>query len=220
MMIKDMLLIINQLHITNSIITTWVIMAVLAGFLGLVANKLLLRPTKLQIMLESIIIAMENAIAAVLPHHVQLVLPFIATLWIFILIANITGIIPGLYSPTADLSVTVALAILVFGSVHWFGIKAEGLKQYLKHYITPSPLLLPFHIMGEISRTLALAVRLFGNMMSLELTAMIMLLVAGLLFPVPILMLHLVEACLQTYIFGMLALIYIAGGIQAHEEKI
>ena len=168
---------------------------------------------------KGVISAMYNAVEDVLPTHAELIFPFIATLWIFIFLANMIGVIPGVHSPTADLSVTAALATVVFFSTHWFGIKAEGFKNYLHHYITPSPLILPFHLISEITRILALAIRLFGNMMSLELTLLIMLMIAGFLVPVPILMLHIVEACLQTYIFGMLALIYIAGGIQSYELR-
>jgi F-type H+-transporting ATPase subunit a len=104
--------------------------------------------------------------------------------------------------------------VLVFLSVHWFGIRSMGLRDYLRHYLSPTPILLPFHIISEITRTLALAVRLFGNMMSLELVALLLLWVGGLLVPIPILMLHIVEALVQAYIFGMLALIYIASAIQ------
>lgn len=218
-MLQQLLTLIAKFHLTSSVITTWGIIAFIAVFLLVCTQKLALKPGVLQTILESIVMLMQNAVAAVLPEHVQLVFPFIGSLWIFILIANLVGIVPGLSSPTADLSVTAGLAILVFLSVHWFGVRAEGWKNYLKHYITPSPLLLPFHLISEITRTLALAVRLFGNMMSLELTALIMLMVAGFLVPVPILMLHIIEACLQTYIFGMLALIYIAGGIQSHELR-
>ena len=91
----------------------------------------------------------------------------------FILLTNLIGLIPGVHSPTSDLSVTAALAVLVFLSVHWFGIAIEGITPYLRHYLAPSPLLLPFHIISEISRTLTLAVRLFGNMMSLEMAALV-----------------------------------------------
>ena len=93
------------------------------------------------------------------------------------------------------------------------------MKGYLSHYVRPFPFLLPFHIVGEITRTVALAVRLFGNMMSLDLVALIFLLLAGFLVPVPILMLHVVEALVQAYIFGMLALVYIAGGIQSQRRR-
>ena len=102
-----------------------------------------------------------------------------------------------------------------------FGIADLGLRRYLKSYTEPTLLMLPFNIISELSRTLALAVRLFGNMMSLEMAALLVLLVAGFLAPIPILMLHIVEALVQAYIFGMLALIYVAGGIQSiiPEEK-
>ncbi|MBN2792364.1 MAG: F0F1 ATP synthase subunit A, partial [Desulfuromonadales bacterium] len=89
----------------------------------------------------------------------------------------------------------------------------------LHHYLVPSPILLPFHLLSEVTRTVALAVRLFGNMMSLEMAALLILLVAGFLAPVPILMLHIVEALVQAYIFGMLALIYVAGGIQSQQLR-
>jgi len=92
-------------------------------------------------------------------------------------------------------------------------------KNYLHHYIAPNPILLPFHLISEITRTIALAVRLFGNMMSLEMAALLILMVAGFLAPVPILMLHIIEALVQAYIFGMLALIYVAGGIQSQQLR-
>jgi F-type H+-transporting ATPase subunit a len=109
--------------------------------------------------------------------------------------------------------------VLVFLSVHWFGIRSQGLKDYLRHYLSPTPILLPFHVISEITRTLALAVRLFGNMMSLELVALLLVWVGGLLVPIPILMLQVVEALVQAYIFGMLALIYIASAIQTRPPQ-
>ena len=129
------------------------------------------------------------------------------------------GLIPGLHSPTRDLSATTALALLVFLSVHWFGIRTLGLREYLRHYLSPSPILLPFHLISEVTRTIALAVRLFGNIMSLEMAALLILMVAGLLVPIPILMLHIVEALVQAYIFGTLALIYVAGGLQSQQLR-
>lgn len=134
------------------------------------------------------------------------------------LVANLVGLIPGLHSPTRDLSATAALAVLVFASTHWFGIRDRGLRNHLRHYIEPSVILLPFHIISELTRTLALAIRLFGNVMSLEMAALLVLLIAGFLVPVPLLMLHVVEALVQAYIFGMLALIYIAGALEPNES--
>lgn len=205
---------IGPLPISQSILTSWLIILFLFLFAWGSKRRLSQQPGNYQVILEAIFIAFYNAVKEVLPEQVDLVFPFIATLWIFILISNLIGIVPGLSSPTADLSVTASLAVITFLSVHWFGIRIEGLKNYLRHYIQPSFFILPFHLISEISRTLALAVRLFGNIMSLELTALIVLMVAGFLAPVPILMLHIVEAVIQAYIFGMLALIYIAGGLQ------
>ena len=120
---------------------------------------------------------------------------------------------------SADNLASRKATVLVFLSAHWFGIRIQGLRSYLRHYLTPSPILLPFHIISEITRTVALAVRLFGNIMSLEMAAVLILLVAGFLAPIPILMLHIIEALVQAYIFGMLALIYVAGGMQSQQLK-
>ncbi|MFO3442769.1 F0F1 ATP synthase subunit A [Legionella pneumophila serogroup 1] len=208
------------LPITQSVLTTWFIMISLFIMAWSTTYKCsLLQPSTYQLIWEGVLSTMYDAIKEVLPDHVELIFPFVATLWIFILVSNLIGVVPGFYSPTADLSVTASLAIMTFLSVHWFGIRAEGWRDYLKHYIKPTPFLLPFHLISEISRTLALAVRLFGNIMSLQLTALIVLMIAGFLVPIPILILHIIEAIIQAYIFGMLALIYIAGGIQAHELK-
>lgn len=204
--------------ITSIVVTTWGIMLVLGVFSWLATRRLTLDPGPLQTVLEGMVSAIEVAISNVLPDRAQLLLPFIATLWIYIVTANLLGLIPGLHSPTGNLSVTSGLALLVFFSVHWFGIRSEGLRSYLKHYLSPSPLLLPFHLLSEVTRTVALAVRLFGNIMSLEMAALLVLLVAGLLVPVPLLMLHIVEAMVQAYIFGMLALIYVAGAMQSQQN--
>ena len=208
---------IGPLAIHDAVVTTWVIMVLLTVFSLLVTRKLKLQPGPLQTALEGGLGAIDDAVRAVLPKQADKVLPFIATLWLFLIVANLSGVIPGVHAPTGYLSTTAALAILVFLSVHWFGIRSEGLKNYFGHYLRPTPLLLPFHIVSEISRTVALAVRLFGNIMSLEMAALLILLVAGFLAPVPILMLHIIEALVQAYIFGMLALIYIAGAMQSYQ---
>jgi len=213
------LLYAGAMSISGSVAVSWGLMLFLASVSWISAHALRESPGNYQVVLEGIITTMQEAIESVLPGKCDLVFPFIATLWIFILLANLAGIIPGIHSPTSDLSVTSSLACLVFLSVHWFGIKAEGLAAYLKHYVSPSPILLPFHLISEVSRTLALAVRLFGNVMSLEIGYALALMVAGFLVPIPLLMLHLVEAVIQAYLFGMLALIYIAGGIQAQELR-
>lgn len=205
---------LGPIHITHSILVTWGIMVTVACFSWVVSSRLHRDPGPIQTAVEGAVGAIEETISSVLPGHAERVFSFIATLWIFIVLANLVGLIPGIDAPTGDLSVTAALAVLVFLSVHYFGMCIEGITPYLRHYMALSPVLLPFHIIGEISRTLTLAVRLFGNMMSLEMAALLVLLVAGFLAPVPLLLLHIVEALIQAYIFGMLALIYLAGAIQ------
>jgi F-type H+-transporting ATPase subunit a len=210
---------LGPLPISKTVVTTWAMMICLLLISSLLTRRLKLEPGPWQVALEGVVGAIQDAIDAVLPQHALIVLPFVASLWIFVVCANLLGVIPGLHGPTADLSTTSALALLVFVSVHWYGIRIHGLRQYMRHYLEPNPILLPFHIVSEISRTIALAVRLFGNIFSLEMAALLILLVAGFLVPVPVLLLHIVEALVQAYIFGMLALIYIAGGIQSLEIK-
>jgi F-type H+-transporting ATPase subunit a len=201
--------------ISGTVLMTWVIMAVLFLASWLTTRRLKLDPGPWQTAVEGVVATIEGAIENVLPDHVQQVLPVVATFWIFIVVANLAGLVPGVHGPTGDLSLTAALAVVVFLAVHYFGIRIHGLRGYLRHYIQPNPLLLPFHVISEISRTVALAVRLFGNIFSLELAALLVLMVAGLLVPVPLLLLHVIEALVQAYIFGMLALVYIAGGVQS-----
>ncbi|MDX2486294.1 MAG: F0F1 ATP synthase subunit A [Gammaproteobacteria bacterium] len=210
---------LGPVQLTSTVLTTWVMMAIIGGLVWLVTRRLQMRPNRLQTLVEAIVSIIEESIRDIAPQHVQQIMPFIGTLWVFIVIANLIGLIPGMHSPTRDLSATAAIAFLVFLSVHWYGIRIQGLKNYLLHYLKPSPLLLPFNLISEVTRTIALAVRLFGNMMSLEMVALLILIVAGFLVPVPILMLHIVEALVQAYIFGMLALIYVAGGLQFQQLR-
>jgi F-type H+-transporting ATPase subunit a len=206
---------LGPLPIGETVVTTWALLLMFFVISWLSTRSLKLEPGPWQAALDGIVGAIQDAIEAVLPEYYLNILPFVASLWIFLVIANLIGIIPGLHAPTGDVSTTAALGVLVFFSVHWYGVRIHGVKKYLRHYIEPNPILLPFHIVSEVSRTVALAVRLFGNIFSLEMAALLVLLVAGFLVPVPVLLLHIVEALVQAYIFGMLALIYIAGGIQS-----
>ncbi len=211
---------IGPLVITNTVVVTWGIMLALTIAAWAVTRHLAASPGRWQVVVEGIVAAIEEAIRAVLPDHYRQVMPFIATLWIFIVFANLVSLVPGLRSPTGDLSLTAGLAVLVFFAVHWYGIRSHGLKSYLRHYLQPNPILLPFHLISEVTRTVALAVRLFGNIFSLQMAALLVLLVAGFLAPVPVLMLHIIEALVQAYIFGMLTLIYVASAIQSQQLKL
>jgi F-type H+-transporting ATPase subunit a len=213
------LLTLGPLAVTGTVVTTWGIMAVVGLLAWLLTRRLQTDPGPWQTALEGVVLAIDEAVGEVAPEQKQQIMAFIGSLWVFLVVANLSGLIPGIHSPTRDLSATAALAFLVFLSTHWFGIRSRGWKDYLRHYLSPSPILLPFHLISEVTRTVALAVRLFGNMMSLEMAALLILLVAGFLAPVPVLMLHIVEALVQAYIFGMLALIYVAGGIQSHQLR-
>ena len=210
---------LGPLGITRTVVTTWGLMMAMTLFFALCTRNLQKQDSLLRTALESIVAAMDNAVREVINEHSEAVFPFIASMWMFLVVANLLGIVPELHSPTGDLSTTAALAFVVFVSVHWFGIRYQGLRNYLKHYLSPSPILLPFHILSEITRSLALTIRLFGNIMSLEMAALLVLLVAGFLVPVPLLALHIIEALVQAYIFGVLALLYIASALESHTSS-
>ncbi|HKC94275.1 MAG TPA: F0F1 ATP synthase subunit A [Nitrospira sp.] len=210
---------LGPVTVSEPVLTTWGIVLALGLGSWVVTGRLSLDPGPVQVVLEGLLNSADEAIRAVLPAQTRRLLPFIATLWLYIMVANLSGLIPGVNAPTSNLSTTAALAVIVFFSVHWFGIRSEGIRAYLRHYMSPMPIMLPFHLMSELTRTLALAIRLFGNMMSLEMAALLVLLVAGFLVPIPLLMLHIIEAVIQAYIFGMLALIYIAGAIHAQQLR-
>lgn len=209
---------LGPLVIRDTTVTTWLLMLVLWVACSALTRRLSASPGTVQTAVEGMMLAMEEAVRQALPRQAEMVMPFILTLWTFLVAANLVGLIPGLHSPTRDPSATAALAVLVFLSVHWFGIRAQGLRTYLRHYLSPSPILLPFHIVSEITRTLALAVRLFGNVMSGAMIAAILLSLAPLFFPILMQALGLLTGLVQAYVFAILALIYVASAIRAHDE--
>ncbi len=211
---------IGSFAVSESAVTATALTILLAGAASWAKGRLRLRnPAGWQVVLEMAVQAIDSTVRESIPKMPERVLPVVGTLWIYILFANLIGLIPGLHSPTGDLSVTGALAAVVFLAVPYYGIRASGPGAYLREYFTPMFWMFPFHVMSELTRTLTLAVRLFGNMTGMEVAIGILLLLAGLLVPVAFLFLHLIEALLQAYIFGMLALVYIAGGMQALAEK-
>jgi F-type H+-transporting ATPase subunit a len=140
--------------------------------------------------------------------------PLVVTLALYIAAANLLGLVPGLRSPNSDFSATAALAALVFLAVPVYGIRARGLRGYLRHYLEPTPWLLPFEVITEFSRTLALAVRLFGNVMSEELVIAVLLSLAGLLVPVPMMLLAVLTGLVQAYIFTVLTVVYLGAAVR------
>jgi F-type H+-transporting ATPase subunit a len=210
---------VGQVLVTNTVVTTWLVMAIIALASYLLTRRLSLQPSLGQEIVESLFEAVEKTIKEVLPMDPWLVLPVLGTLWIFIGFANLTGLLPGLRTPTADINTTCAFAVISFSLTHVYGIMTEGIRDYLRHYREPTWFLLPFHLMAEVTRTVALAVRLFGNMLSGEMIALILLGVVGFLVPIPFAMLHIIIGVIQAYIFGVLTLVFIAGGINPDTER-
>jgi F-type H+-transporting ATPase subunit a len=145
-------------------------------------------------------------------------LPFVGTLFVFIATANLLAIVPGYVPPTGSLSTTTALAIAVFVAVPLYGIAEEGALAYLRHYVRPSIVMLPFNILGELSRTLALAVRLYGNIMSGTVIVALLLTLTPFFFPIVMQVLGLITGMVQAYIFAVLATVYIASASSAHSS--
>lgn len=156
--------------------------------------------------------ALERAIVETVAVDVRPLVPLVLTLWGFLVVCNLAGLVPGVSTPTRDLSITVALAGVSFFAGHVNAFRVQGLR-YLKRYLEPSPLLLPFNLVGEASRTLALALRLFGNMLSGHLVIAIVVYLAGFLLPVPLMLLSVLTSVVQAYIFGVLTLVFAASSL-------
>ncbi len=209
---------IGPVTVSDTVLTTWFVMAVICVIAYMGTRNLAIRPSLFQEALEAVIEATETTVRDVLSIDPWKVVPFLGTFWIFIAFANLIGLIPGLKSPTADLNTTAAFAVISYSLTHVFGIATQGIKGYLSHYKEPTWLMMPFELIAEISRTVALAIRLFGNMLSGEMIAAILLGVVGLLVPIPFDLLHIVIALIQAYIFGILTLVFIAGGIRQNSN--
>jgi F-type H+-transporting ATPase subunit a len=206
-------------RITATLVYTWVVMVVLVSGSWLISRKLQsdIQMNRWQNFLEVLVSMIKDQIREASQQNPNHYLPFIGTLFLFILALNVLDIFPGISAPTTSLSTTAALASCVFIAVPIFGIARQGAKEYFAHYMRPSPIMLPFNIIGELSRTIALAIRLFGNMMSGSLIVAILLSLAPLFFPVLVQAFGLLIGVIQAYVFSILALVYIASGQRAHE---
>jgi len=200
------------LTINNTLVTTWVLILFLVGGSWLITRKFSAdKPVDgKQGVLEMIVITISDQIEEAGLQTPLRYLPFLGTLFLFIVTANLATIFPGYKPPTSSLSTTAALAICVFLAVPLFNIYKMGLCSYLKTYISPNPLLAPFNIIGEFTRTISLAFRLFGNMMSGEIIISILLTLTPFFFPVVMNLFGLLTGVIQAYIFTILATVYIA----------
>lgn len=209
------------LKLNATILYTWGTMLLIAGGSWLVTRNLRSDQeiSRWQNLLEIVVDFLRNQIRNISGHQPSRYLPFISTLFLFIGTCNALTIVPGYVPPTASLSTTAGLAICVFFAVPAFGVAQQGFKAFLKHYVSPHPLMLPFHIIGELSRTLALAVRLFGNIMSGTKIVAILVALAPLIFPVFMRALGLLTGMIQAYIFAVLAMVYITSGTEAYQKE-
>lgn len=191
---------------------TWGLMLVMTLVAILVTRKLSagMERSRWQNLLEIVVAALERQIVEVGIADARTYIGFLGTLFLFVATASLCSVIPGYESPTASLSTTTALALCVFVAVPLYGIRQRGLRSYLASYAEPTVFMLPFNVIGEISRTLALAVRLFGNMMSGAMIAGILLIVTPFFFPIVMTALGLLTGMIQAYIFFILATVYIA----------
>ncbi len=191
---------------------TWVLMAVLAFGAMLITRRLSNshERSRWQNLLEIVVTGIVQQIREVGLARPERYLPFLGTLFLFVAAASLATIVPGYEPPTGSLSTTVALALCVFIAVPLFGIREQGFGGYVKSYLEPTVLMLPFNIISELSRTLALAVRLFGNMMSGAMIIAILLSITPLLFPIVMTALGLLTGMVQAYIFSILAAVYLA----------
>ncbi len=204
-----------------TIVFTWAIMLMLAVGSRLVTRNLSmgLERAHWQNLLEIVVTGMNGQIADIGLLQARTYLPFLGTLFLFLAVISLATVIPGFEPPTGSLSTTVALALCVFAAIPFFGIRKQGLSGYLKSYIEPTFIMLPFNIISEASRTLALAVRLFGNMMSGTMIIAILLTITPFLFPVVMTLLGLLTGMVQAYIFSILAAVYIAAATHPSNSK-
>ena len=205
------------LKLNGTIVFTWAVMLVLVVGSKLVTRNLSTdsKRSRWQNLLEMIVTSIETQIEEVGLPHPEKYLGFLGTLLLFLATANLFTVIPGYQPPTGSLSTTAALALCVFVAVPFFGIKEQGLRGYLKSYAEPTFIMLPFNIISEVSRTLALAVRLFGNMMSGVMIIAILLTITPFVFPIVMTTLGLLTGMVQAYIFSILAAVYIAAATRA-----
>jgi F-type H+-transporting ATPase subunit a len=201
---------------------TWIVMLLLTVGSSIVTRRLEngdRTRSRWQNAFEIVVETIRGQIREICPQGGDAYLPFVGTLFLFIAVANLLDIVPGWRAPTGSLSTTAALAICVGVAVPVFGIRSQGTIEYVRHYLRPTFIMLPFHLLSETSRNLALAVRLFGNIMSGSMIVGILLAIAPFFFPVLMQALGLLTGMIQAYIFAILAMVYIAAAVQRGQEE-
>ena len=213
---------IGDFTLNATIVFTWIVMGLLVITAWFVTRRLSIEPpiSRWQNLLEIIVTYIREQIREITVQQPDRYLPFLGTLFLFIAVSNILAIVPGYSPPTGSLSTTAALAICVFLAVPVYGITQHGLIGYLRHYSQPTVFMIPFHIINELSRTLSMAVRLFGNIMSGSMILAILLSITPLFVPIVMEVLGMLIGLVQAYIFAVLATVYIASAARVQEEKV
>lgn len=209
----------GPMEVTETTVHSWIVSALLIGLALIVRVGLRHGPSRWATSAELLIEHLETIMKDMSGRDPRPYMPVVATLALYIGVANLLGLVPGLHSPTADFSTAAALATIVFVAVPFFGIRTQGLRGYFHHYLEPTPLLLPLEIITELSRTLSLAVRLFGNVMSDELVIAVLLAIAGLFAPIPLMMLAVLLGIVQAYIFSVLTMVYLSAAVRSNSSK-
>jgi F-type H+-transporting ATPase subunit a len=200
---------LGPVDITRPVVTTWVIIMVLVLASRLVTRRLKKQPDRRQAVLELIVTGIMDQIEGVIRKDPRPFLPLLGTLFIFLVAANLCGVLPGVEAPTSKLETPAALALIVFVAVHFFGVRARGLFGYLASFAEPKLIMLPLNLISEVTRTFSLMVRLFGNVMSGEFVIALVLALAGLFVPIPLMVLEILVGLVQAYIFTILATVFI-----------
>jgi F-type H+-transporting ATPase subunit a len=209
---------LGPIAITRPVVTTWVIILALVAACWLVTRRLRIRPDSHQAVLEVIVTAIAKQIEDVIRKDARPFLPLIGTLFIFLAVANLSGVLPGVEAPTGKLETPAALALIVFFSVHYFGVRSRGFRAYLASFAEPKLIMLPLNILSEITRTFSLMVRLFGNVMSGEFVIALVVALAGLFVPIPLMVLEILVGLVQAYIFTVLATVFIGAAVGTVEK--
>jgi len=209
---------LGPVPITRPVVTTWVIIAVLTLVPWFVTRRLARHPDRRQAVLELIVTGIMGQIEEVTRKDPRPFLPVLGTLFIFLVTANLSGVLPGIEAPTGKLETPAALAFIVFASVHFFGVRARGPLSYLASFAKPKLVMLPLNIVSEITRTFSLMVRLFGNVMSGEFIIALIVAFAGLFVPIPLMALEILVGVVQAYIFTILATVFIASAVDPAEQ--
>jgi len=209
---------IGPVALTETVITTWLLMAVLAIACRFATKRMSVAPGSLQAVIETLVGAIEEQIRGILNRDPSEFLPLLGTLFVFLVVANLAAVLPGVHAPTASIETPAALAAIIFFSVHVFGVRRHGVTGYLKGYLKPNPLLLPLNVLSEFTRSFSLMMRLFGNIMSDELVIAIIVALAGLLVPLPFMAFEILVGLVQAYIFSVLAAVYIGGAVGSIEK--